>query len=108
MEKVSETKYPNVDVIRKAGGSTKMARMISEQKKIGNVDYTNRKKLHLRDHPDQRRPQSGSSSPIFGVSAFPGGRAEGSQKDGAAPFCTLQGAVGGYEDHSSNTPPVVG
>jgi len=37
MEKVFETKYPKVDVIREAGGSTKMARMISEQKKSADI-----------------------------------------------------------------------
>lgn len=43
MEKAFETKYPKVDVIREAGGSTRMARMISEQKKapdiMGSADF---------------------------------------------------------------------
>ena len=43
MEKVFETKYPKVDVLREAGGSTKMARMISELKKpadiMGSADF---------------------------------------------------------------------
>jgi molybdate/tungstate transport system substrate-binding protein len=43
MEKVFEAKYPKVDVLREGGGSTKMARMISELKKpadiMGSADF---------------------------------------------------------------------
>ena len=43
MEKVFEAKYPKVDVLREAGGSTKMARMISELHKpadiMGSADF---------------------------------------------------------------------
>lgn len=31
MEKIFEERHPGIDIIRKAGGSTKMARMISEK-----------------------------------------------------------------------------
>ena len=37
MEKVFEAKYPKVDVLREAGGSTKMARMISEVGKPADI-----------------------------------------------------------------------
>jgi len=37
MEKIFEAKYPKVDVLREAGGSTKMARMISELKKPADI-----------------------------------------------------------------------
>ena len=37
MEKVFETRYPKVDVVREAGGSTKMARMISELNKPADI-----------------------------------------------------------------------
>jgi molybdate/tungstate transport system substrate-binding protein len=44
MEKAFEAKYPGVDVLREAGGSTKMARMISEAGKpadiMASADYT--------------------------------------------------------------------
>ena len=43
MEKIFEAKYPKVDVLREGGGSTKMARMISELKKpadiMGSADF---------------------------------------------------------------------
>ncbi|MBW2115360.1 MAG: tungstate ABC transporter substrate-binding protein WtpA [Deltaproteobacteria bacterium] len=43
MEKVFEAKYPKVDVLREGGGSTKMARMISELHKpadiMGSADF---------------------------------------------------------------------
>ena len=37
MEKIFEAKYPGVDVLREAGGSTKMARMISELHKPADI-----------------------------------------------------------------------
>jgi len=37
MEKIFETKYPKVDVLREGGGSTKMARMISELHKPADI-----------------------------------------------------------------------
>jgi molybdate/tungstate transport system substrate-binding protein len=37
MEKIFEAKYPKVDVLREAGGSTKMARMISELHKPADI-----------------------------------------------------------------------
>jgi molybdate/tungstate transport system substrate-binding protein len=37
MEKVFEARYPKVDVVREAGGSTKMARMISELNKPADI-----------------------------------------------------------------------
>lgn len=37
MEKVFEAKYPKVDILREAGGSTKMARMISELNKPADI-----------------------------------------------------------------------
>ena len=37
MEKVFETKYPKVDVLREAGGSTKMARLISEHNMAADI-----------------------------------------------------------------------
>ena len=37
MEKVFETRYPKVDLLREAGGSTKMARMISELNKPADI-----------------------------------------------------------------------
>ena len=37
MEKIFEAKYPKVDVLREAGGSTKMARMVSELHKPADV-----------------------------------------------------------------------
>lgn len=37
MEKAFEAKYPNVDVLREAGGSTKMARLISEVGKPADI-----------------------------------------------------------------------
>jgi len=37
MEKIFEAKYPKVDVLREAGGRTKMARMISELKKPDDI-----------------------------------------------------------------------
>lgn len=44
MEKAFEAKYPGVDVLREAGGSTKMARLISEAGKpadiMASADYT--------------------------------------------------------------------
>ena len=44
MEKAFEAKYPGVDVLREAGGSTKMARLISETGKpadiMASADYT--------------------------------------------------------------------
>jgi molybdate/tungstate transport system substrate-binding protein len=44
MEKAFEAKYPDVDVLREAGGSTKMARLISETGKpadiMASADYT--------------------------------------------------------------------
>lgn len=44
MEKAFEARYPEVDVLREAGGSTKMARMISEAGKpadiMASADYT--------------------------------------------------------------------
>lgn len=44
MEKAFEAKYPQVDVVREAGGSTKMARLISEGGKpadiMASADYT--------------------------------------------------------------------
>ena len=43
IEKAFETKYPNIDVLREAGGSTKMARLISEVGKpadlMASADY---------------------------------------------------------------------
>ncbi|MGE4544832.1 MAG: tungstate ABC transporter substrate-binding protein WtpA [Pedobacter sp.] len=44
MEKAFEAKYPDIDVLREAGGSTKMARLISETGKpadiMASADYT--------------------------------------------------------------------
>ena len=37
MEKVFEAQHPNVDILREAGGSTKMARMISEVGKTADI-----------------------------------------------------------------------
>ncbi|MCK4468428.1 MAG: substrate-binding domain-containing protein, partial [Desulfobacterales bacterium] len=37
MEKIFETKYPNIDILREGGGSTKMARMISELHKPADI-----------------------------------------------------------------------
>ncbi len=37
MEKIFETKHPNIDILREAGGSTKMARMISELNKPADI-----------------------------------------------------------------------
>jgi molybdate/tungstate transport system substrate-binding protein len=37
MEKIFEAKYPNIDVLREPGGSTKMARMISELHKPADI-----------------------------------------------------------------------
>ena len=37
MEKVFEARYPKIDLVRTAGGSTKMARMISEKKKPADI-----------------------------------------------------------------------
>lgn len=37
MEKAFEAKYPKVDILREAGGSTKMARMISEEGKPADI-----------------------------------------------------------------------
>ncbi len=37
MEKLYEAKHPNIDIIRTSGGSTKMARLISEQNKPSDV-----------------------------------------------------------------------
>ena len=37
MEKIFEARYPKVDVLREAGGSTKMARMISELHKTADI-----------------------------------------------------------------------
>ena len=37
MEKVFETNHPNIDILRESGGSTKMARMISEQGKTADI-----------------------------------------------------------------------
>jgi len=37
MEKIFEAKYPGVDILREAGGSTKMARMISELNKPADI-----------------------------------------------------------------------
>jgi len=37
MEKIFEAKYPKVDVLREAGGSTKMARMISQLRKPADI-----------------------------------------------------------------------
>ncbi|MDL1968916.1 MAG: tungstate ABC transporter substrate-binding protein WtpA [Deltaproteobacteria bacterium] len=37
MEKIFEAKYPNIDILRESGGSTKMARMISELHKPADI-----------------------------------------------------------------------
>ena len=37
MEKIFEAKYPNIDLLREPGGSTKMARMISELHKPADI-----------------------------------------------------------------------
>ncbi len=37
MEKVFEANHPNIDILRESGGSTKMARMISEQGKTADI-----------------------------------------------------------------------
>ncbi|MCK5509655.1 MAG: substrate-binding domain-containing protein, partial [Desulfobacterales bacterium] len=37
IEKLFEAKYPNIDVLRESGGSTKMARMISELHKPADI-----------------------------------------------------------------------
>ena len=37
MEKIFEAKYPKVDILREAGGSTKMARMISELQRPADI-----------------------------------------------------------------------
>lgn len=37
MEKIFEAKYPKVDILREGGGSTKMARMISELNKPADI-----------------------------------------------------------------------
>ncbi len=37
MEKIFEAKYPNIDILREPGGSTKMARMISELHKPADI-----------------------------------------------------------------------
>jgi len=37
IEKLFEAKYPNIDVLREPGGSTKMARMISELHKPADI-----------------------------------------------------------------------
>lgn len=54
MEKVFEAKYPKVDVLREAGGSTKLARMISELGKpadiMASADYVVIDKSLIPDH----------------------------------------------------------
>lgn len=56
MEKIFEAKYPKVDVLREAGGSTKMARMISELHKpadiMGSADFKVIDKTLMPDYAD--------------------------------------------------------
>jgi len=56
MEKVFEGNYPKVDVLREAGGSTKMARMISELHKpadiMGSADFKVIDKTLMPDYAD--------------------------------------------------------
>lgn len=56
MEKLFEEKYPKVDVLLEAGGSTKMARMISELNKpadiMASADYAVIDKILIPQHAD--------------------------------------------------------
>jgi molybdate/tungstate transport system substrate-binding protein len=56
MEKAFEAKYPQVDVVREAGGSTKCARKISDLKKpcdiMASADYTVIDKLLIPNYAD--------------------------------------------------------
>ena len=56
MEKIFEVKYPKVDILREGGGSTKMARMISELNKpadiMGSADYKIIDKALVPKHAD--------------------------------------------------------
>ncbi|MDX2439542.1 MAG: tungstate ABC transporter substrate-binding protein WtpA [Desulfobacterales bacterium] len=56
MEKIFEAKYPKVDILREGGGSTKMARMISELNKpadiMGSADYKIIDKTLIPKHAD--------------------------------------------------------
>ena len=56
MEKTFEAKYPKVDILREAGGSTKMARMISELHKpadiMASADYMVIKKTLMPKYTD--------------------------------------------------------
>ncbi|MDY6853130.1 MAG: tungstate ABC transporter substrate-binding protein WtpA [Thermodesulfobacteriota bacterium] len=56
MEKIFEARYPKVDVLRKGGGSTKMARMISELHKpadiMASADFAVIDKILIPDNAD--------------------------------------------------------
>ena len=56
MEKAFEAKHPNIDILREAGGSTKMARMISELSKpadiMASADFMVIKKNLIPKHAD--------------------------------------------------------